>query len=190
MAALGTELAVQAIERWNPSSKRSQTFRSTLISSRLVSIATARKIQCSNSTARGGVTRAPFWVPVRVQGGAGIQQFAADTSGTVASWPRGSASQFVSFAASPVRLINVCEISNLSIEATSDKEKGLVKFSRGRDGQEPLSFENGAGEALLNSDGTGTIDVIPSTATINNNTGSSARRHPALWACPTHRAFC
>ena len=133
-----------------------------------------KKIQCANQTARGGVSRAPFWVPTRVQGGAGIQQFAADTSTTVASWPRGSASQFVSFAAAPIRLINVCEISNLSIEATSDKEKGLVKFSREEMDKTLLAFENGR-EGLLNGDGTGTFDVIQSTTIINNNTGTGAQ---------------
>src|SRR5882762_4120220 len=89
-----------------------------------------KKVQCSNQTNRGGVGRAPFWVPVRVQGGAPIQQFAADTAGATDIWPRGSGSQFQSFAASPVRFINVCEISNLSQESTDGKERGLVKFSR------------------------------------------------------------
>ena len=133
-----------------------------------------KKIQCSNQTARGGVQRAPFWVPVRVQGGSPIQQFAADTSTTVASWPRGSGSQFVSFAAAPVRLINVCEISNLAQEATDGKERGLVKFSREEMDKSLLAFENGV-EALLNTDASGTIDQIPSSATVNNNTGTGAQ---------------
>lgn len=162
--ALSTELAVQAIELESFVEKISdlqQHFNK--LQTRLER--DGHKVQCSNQTARGGVQRAPFWVSVRAQGGAPIAQFAADTAGTVASWPRGSGSQFVSFAASPVRLINVCEISNLSIEATSDKEKGLVKFSREEMDKSLLAFENGV-EALLNTDGSGTIDVIPSTATI------------------------
>lgn len=173
MANPGTELAVQAIELESFVEKIADLQEHfNKLQTRLDR--DGKKIQCSNQTARGGVQRAPFWVPTRVQGGAGIQQFAADTSGTIASWPRGTASQYVSFAASPVRLINVCEISNLSIEATSDKERGLVKFSREEMDKSLLAFENGR-EALLNSDGTGTIDVIPSTATINNNTGSGAQ---------------
>ncbi len=173
MAALSTELAVQNIELESFVEKIAdlqQHFNK--LQTRLER--DGKKIQCSNMTARGGTARAPFWVPTRVQGGAGIQQFAADSAGTVASWPRGSGSQFVSFAGSPIRLINVCEISNLAIEATSDKERGLVKFSREEMDKTLLAFENGR-EALLNSDGTGTIDVIPSTATVNNNTGTGAQ---------------
>lgn len=173
MATLSTELAVQNIELESFVEKIAdlqQHFNK--LQTRLER--DGKKIQCSNVTSRGGTARAPFWVPTRVQGGAGIQQFAADTAGTVASWPRGSGSQYVSFAGSPIRLINVCEISNLSIEATSDKERGLVKFSREEMDKTLLAFENGR-EALLNSDGTGTIDVIPSTATVNNNTGSGAQ---------------
>jgi hypothetical protein len=173
MAALSTELAVQNIELESFVEKIAdlqQHFNK--LQTRLER--DGKTIQCSNMTSRAGQARAPFWVTTRVQGGAGIQQFASDTAGTVASWPRGSGSQFVSFAGSPIRLINVCEISNLAIEATSDKEKGLVKFSREEMDKTLLAFENGR-EALLNSDGTGTIDVIPSSATVNNNTGSGAQ---------------
>ena len=167
--ALGTELAVQNIELETFVTKIAdlqQHFNK--LQTRLDRDGNKKKV--SNQTARGGQQRAPFWVPTRVQGGAGIQQFAADTSTTVASWPRGTASQFVSFAASPVRLINVCEISNLAVEATSDKETGLVKYDREEMEKTLLSFENGR-ESLLNSDGTGTIDVIPSTATISSGSG-------------------
>lgn len=128
-----------------------------------------KKVQCSNQTSRGGTARSPFWVPVRVQGGAGIQQFAADTSTTVAAWPRGTGSQFQSFVASPVRFINVCEISNLSQEATDGKERGLVKFSREEMDKSLLTFDNGV-EALLNRDGSGTIDTVV-TASSSSGTG-------------------
>ena len=129
-----------------------------------------KKVQCSNMTERGTTQRSPFWVPIRVQGGAAIQQFAADTSSTVASWPMGTASQFASFAASPVRLVNVCQISNLSQQATDGKERGLVKFSREEMDKSLLAFDNGV-EAVINRDGSGTIDQIPTSATVNNATG-------------------
>ena len=131
-----------------------------------------KKVQISNQTVRGTTTRSPFWVPIRVQGGAGIQQFAADTSTTVASWPMGTASQFASYSASPVRLVNVCQISNLSQQATDGKERGLVKFSREEMDKSLLAFENGV-EAVLNRDGSGTIDQIPSTAVVTINSGPS-----------------
>src|ERR1700744_4122214 len=173
MATLSTEQAVQAIEL-EPFVEKIANLQEHFNKLQTRLERDGNKVQCSNQTARGGTARAPFWVPTRVQGGAGIQQFAADTTGTVASWPRGSASQYVSFAASPIRLINVCQISNLSIEATSDKERGLVKFSREEMDKTLLAFENGR-EALLNSDGTGTLDVISSTAVVSNNTGTGAQ---------------
>ena len=171
--ALGTELAVQNIELETFVDKIAELQQHfNKLQTRLDRDGNKKKV--SNQTARGGVQRAPFWVDTQVQGGAGIQQFAADTATTVASWPRGTAPQFVSFAASPVRLINVCEISNLAVEATSDKETGLVRYDRKAMENTLLAFENGR-EALLNSDGTGTIDVIPSTATISSNSGTGAQ---------------
>jgi hypothetical protein len=133
-----------------------------------------KKVQCSNMTNRGGTTRAPFWVPVRVQGGAAIQQFGSDTANAVPAWGRGTGSQWVSFASQPVRLVNVCEISNLSQQATSDKERGLVKVSKEEMDKSLLSYENGV-EALLNNDASGTIDQIPATATVSSASGSGAQ---------------
>ena len=131
-----------------------------------------KKVQCSNVTERGTSQRGSFWVPTRVQGGAAIQQFAADgANGSIAAWPRGTASQFKSFVASPVRLVNVCEISNLSQQATDGKERGLVKFSREEMDKSLLAYENGV-EAVINRDGSGTIDQVPLTASINAGTGT------------------
>lgn len=130
-----------------------------------------KKVQCSNSTNRGGVQRAPFWASTRVQGGAPIQQFAADASnGTIASWGRGTGSKFVSFCASPVRLVNVCEISNLAQQATDGKERGLVKFSREEMDKSLLAFENGV-EGLLNRDGSGTIDTVVTASSASGSAG-------------------
>ena len=173
MAGLSTELAVQGIELETYVTKIADLqehfnkFQQRLERD-------GNKVECSNQTARGGVQRAPFWVSTRPQGGAAISQFAADTAGTVAAWPRGTGSQYVTFAAAPVRLIGVCEISNLSIEATSDKERGLVKFPKEEMHNSLLAFENGR-EALLNSDGTGTIDVIQSTSVISSSSGTGAQ---------------
>lgn len=140
-----------------------------------------KKIQVSFSTNRGGVQRAPFWAAARVQGGAPIQQFGLGTSSPIGgdtaaapyvpAWGRGSGSFFVSMCASPIRFVNVCEISNLSQYATDGKERGLVKFSREEMDKSLLAFDNGV-EAVINRDGSGTIDSIPTTATINNNTGT------------------
>jgi hypothetical protein len=140
-----------------------------------------KKIQCSFETQRGSTQRAPFWAGTRVQGGAPIQQFGlgttapiggdTSTSTYVPAWGRGSGSKYVSMCASPIRFVNVCEISNLAQQATDGKERGLVKFSREEMDKSLLAFDNGV-EAVLNRDGSGTIDTIPSTATVQITGGS------------------
>jgi hypothetical protein len=171
--ALGTEIAVQSIEleQWVEEIADLQQHFDKL-QTRLEK--GGKKVKISNETNRGTTTRSPFWVPIRVQGGAGtVQQFAADTSTTVAAWPRGNASYFQSYSASPIRVINVCEISNLSQQATDGKERGLVKFQKEEMDKSLLAFENGY-EGILNRDGSGTIDQIPLTATIT--TGGSGNQ--------------
>ncbi len=171
--ALATELAVEAIELEafvEEIADLQQHFNK--LQTRLEK--GGKKVQCSNQTTRGTTGRAPFWVPVRVQGGAAIQQFGTDTATTAPAWPRGTGSQFASFVASPVRFVNVCEISNLAQQATDGKERGLVKFSREEMDKSLLAFDTGV-EAILNRDGSGTIDQIPASATINNNTGSGVQ---------------
>src|SRR5277367_634796 len=183
--AIGTEFAVQAIELEafvEEIADLQQHFDK--LQTRLEK--GGKKIQISNTTVRGTTSRSPFWVPIRVQGGASIQQFAADTSTTVASWPRGTASYFASYSASPIRTINVCEISNLSQEATDGKERGLVKFSREEMDKSLLAFENGY-EGLLNRDGSGTIDTIPSTAVIT--TGGSGNQTSIIAGINTAASF-
>src|SRR5215469_16100320 len=168
--AIGTDLAVQSIEleQWVDEIADLQQHFDKL-QTRLEK--GGKKKQISNQTERGTTQRNPFWVPIRTQGGAGnVQQFAADTASTVAAWPRGNASYFQSYSASPIRVINVCEISNLSQQATDGKERGLVKFSKEEMDKSLLAFENGY-EGILNRDGSGTIDQIPLTATIT--TGGS-----------------
>jgi hypothetical protein len=132
------------------------------------------KVNISNFTSAGSVGRSPMRIPFRAQGGAAVQQFAADTSSSVAIWPRGTGSTYDAFVASPVRLINVCEISNLAQQATDGKERGLVKVNRKEMEMSLLAYDNGV-EGLINRDGSGTIDQIPTGATINNNTGSGVQ---------------
>lgn len=171
--ALATELSVQAIEL--------EAFVEEIadLQAHFDKLQTrlekgGKKVQVSNMTTRGTTQRSPFWVPTRTQGGAAIQQFSADGATTVAAWPRGTGSSFTSFAASPVRLVNVCEISNLAQQATDGKERGLIKFSREEMDKSLLSFDNGV-EAVINRDGSGTIDQIPLTATVNNGTGAGVQ---------------
>ena len=167
--ALSTELAVEAIEL--------ETFVSDIpdlqakfdrLQTRLKKGATVK--QCSFQTNRGGIQRAPFWASARVQGGAPIQQFGNDTSTTAPAYGRGSAGQYVSMAASPVRFVSICEISNLANEATDGKERGLVKFGKDEMNKSLLAHDNGI-EALLNRDGSGTIDTIVAFSSASGSAG-------------------
>jgi hypothetical protein len=132
------------------------------------------KIPISNMTNAGGVQRQPMRIPFRAQGGAAIQQFGADTSSTIPMWPRGTGSTTDAFVAAPVRIINTCEISNLTQQATDGKDRGLVKVNKQEMKESLLSFENGI-EGLLNGDGSGTIAAIPMTATVSSNSGTGAQ---------------
>ena len=157
-----------------------------------------KKIQCSFQTNRGGTPRAPFWAGTRVQGGAPIQQFGLGTTAPIGgdtavapfvpAWGRGSGSQYVSMCASPVRFVNVCELSNLAQYATDGKERGLVKFSREEMDKSLLAFDNGV-EAVLNRDGSGTIDQIPQTATINDSTGGAGPQLSSIVGLNTAPSF-
>lgn len=137
----------------------------------------AHKMDISNATQGGGVSRAPMRVPFRAQGGAAIQQATADTSGAIFTWGRGTGSTFDGFVAAPVRLVNVCEISNLAMQATDGKDRGLVKIKREELQNSLKAFDNGV-EGIIHRDGSGTIDQIPTTATVNNATGGGASGSP------------
>lgn len=164
------ELAVQGVELEEFGSKIANlqaTFDGLL--SRLEK--GAEKRQISNLTNAGGTQRSPLRVAFRAQGGSGVQQFSADSSGTpVPIWQRGTGSYFDDFVAGPVRLVNVCEISNLAQQATDGKDRGLVKVRKDELEKSLMAFNNGVA-GIVERDGSGTIDAIPSTATVNNATG-------------------
>lgn len=127
----------------------------------------AHTVKVSNETNAGGTARPSFRVPFRVQGGAAPAQ----GTGNADSLYRGSGSQWASFAVSPVFVYNVCEISWLAQQATDGKEKGLFEV-KAQEMKNSLDVAMQGLEALLNADGSGMLDQIPSTATVNNNTGS------------------
>lgn len=127
----------------------------------------ATTIPVSNVTAAGGTTRPSFRVPFRPQAGAPIQQGTGDAN----SMLRGTGSSWDGFAVSPVVVFNVCELSYLSQQATSGKARGLFNV-KAQELKNTLDQAMQGIEGLINGDGSGTFDAIPSTATVNNNTGS------------------
>jgi hypothetical protein len=125
-------------------------------------------VKVSNETAAGGTARPSFRVPFRVQAGAAVAQ----GTGNADSLYRGSGSQWAAFAVSPVFVYNVCEISWLAQQSTDGKEKGLFEV-KAQEMKNSLDQAMQGLEALVNADGSGMLDQIPSTATVNSGTGSA-----------------
>jgi hypothetical protein len=84
---------------------------------------------------------------------------------------RGTGSQWASFALAPVYLFNVCEISWLAQASTDSKQKGLFAV-KAQEMKNSLDAAMQGIEGLINSDGSGMIDQIPSTATFGTGTGA------------------
>lgn len=127
----------------------------------------AHTVKVSNETSAGGTARPSFRVPFRVQGGSAISQ----GTGNADSLYRGSGSQWASFAVSPVFIFNVCEISWLAQQSTDGKEKGLFEV-KAQEMKNSLDTAMQGLEGLINSDGSGMLDQIPTTATVGSGTGA------------------
>ena len=132
--------------------------------------AEATNVPVSNQSNAGGTVRASFRVPFRVQSGSAISQ----GTGNADSMGRGTGSQWASFALAPVYLFNVCEISWLAQASTDSKQKGLFAV-KAQEMKNSLDAAMQGIEGLINSDGSGMIDQIPSTAVIVLSGGSGAQ---------------
>lgn len=127
----------------------------------------ATTIPVSNVTQAAGTTRPAFRIPFRPQAGAAIQQGTGDASSLL----RGTGSAWDSFALSPVFLFNVCEISYLAQSATSGKARGLFNV-QAQELKNSLDQAMQGIEGLINGDGSGALDQIPSTATVSDSSGT------------------
>lgn len=127
-------------------------------------------VPSSNITAGGTTTRPSARVPMRIQGGAPITQGTGNGDGI----GRGSGSQWQSFVLSPVVILAANEIAWLAKKATEGKERGMFNVSAQELKNSLASCTNGI-EGLMNGDGSGEIDQIPSTATVSSNSGSGAQ---------------
>lgn len=127
----------------------------------------ATTIPISNVTAAGGTTRPSFRVPMRIQAGAALSQ----GTGNGDSLGRGTGSQWAAFALSPVFVFSVCEITFLSRIATEGRKRGLFNV-QAQELKNTFQQATQGLEALIQGDGTGTLDQIPTTAVINNGTGA------------------
>lgn len=135
----------------------------------------ATVVPVSNVTAGGGTTRPAFRVPLHIQAGAAITQGTGDGD----SLGRGTGSQWAGMAIQPVFLFNVCELTFLSRIATEGRKRGLFNVQA----QELTNSFNQAIqgiESVIQGDGSGYLDTIPSTATVNNGTGAAGPAHSSI----------
>jgi hypothetical protein len=128
----------------------------------------ATTIPVSNQSSAGGTSRPSFRVPFRVQSGAAISQGAGNGDGL----GHGTGSQWASFALAPVFLYNVCEISWLAQQSTESKQKGLFAV-KAAEMKNSLDAAMQGIEGVINADGSGMIDQIPTTATITTGASSN-----------------
>ena len=146
--------------------------------------AEAKKVPVSNQSNAGGVQRPSFRVPFRVQAGAGIAQ----GTGNADSMGRGTGSQWASFALAPIYLFNVCEISWLAQQSTDSKQKGLFAV-KAQEMKNSLDAAMQGIEGLINADGSGMIDQIPSTAVIVLSGGTPASQTASITGVNVAVAF-
>jgi hypothetical protein len=146
--------------------------------------AEATNIPVSNQSNAGGTQRPSFRVPFRVQAGAAIAQ----GTGNADSMGRGTGSQWASFAIAPVYLFNVCEISWLAQASTDSKQKGLFAV-KAQEMKNSLDAAMQGIEGLINGDGSGMIDQIPSTAVIVLAGGTPAAQTASITGVNVAVAF-
>lgn len=132
--------------------------------------ANATYVPISNTTLAGSTARGSFRVPFRVQRGAPVVQATGDRS----SLGPGTGSNWQGFVLSPVGTFSVCEISWLAKKATEGKNRALFSVQAQELKNSLKSFLNGL-EGQFNSDGSGQIDQIPTTATVSSGSGIGAQ---------------
>jgi hypothetical protein len=132
----------------------------------------AKKVPISYSTAAGGTTGRPSWRNTMViQGGAPIVTGTGDQTSLL----RGTGITTAAFAQSPVGFFGVTEYTYLSEIATQGRERGLVEISTDLVKRSLNSFLTGIAAQIAGPGvGSGTIAIIPSTATVSSSSGSGA----------------
>ena len=165
-----SEAAVEGveIEIWADNElKNYQPFFSSLYNKMIKN--GAKKVPVGFNTSAGGTTRGAFRAGFRGQGGGNFTQLALSTASSIPPIPRGTASTYDSFIASPSIYIGVTEIANDAIAAVAGG-RGKLKLPADEMEYSADSFMNDM-EALTYGDASGTIDTIPSTGTVNSGTG-------------------
>jgi len=119
------------------------------------------------TTAAGGTSRPAFRIPIRIQSGAAIFQATGDGD----SLNRGTGSLWVSGDQTVVGTFAGNEITYLARIATQGPKRGLISLKAEELKNSFDSYMQGLDSQFL-SDGSGAVLQIPSTATVNNTTGT------------------
>jgi hypothetical protein len=136
----------------------------------------AKKVPVGFVTSGGGIQRGAFRAGFRAQGGGNFTSLALSTPGNIPPIPRGSASTYDSFAATPFQFLGVTEIASDAIAAVAGG-RGKIKLPSSEMEYSSESFMNDM-EGLIYGDASGTIDTIPATGTVNNGAGGGAVNTP------------
>lgn len=132
----------------------------------------AKKVPVGFVSSGGGIQRGAFRAGFRAQGGGNFTALALSTPGSVPPIPRGTASTYDSFAATPFQYLGVTEIASDAIAAVAGG-RGKIKLPSSEMEYSSDSFMNDM-EGLAYGDASGTVDTIPSTGTVNNGSGGGA----------------
>jgi hypothetical protein len=132
----------------------------------------AKKVNIANETAAGAATGRPAWRNTMViQGGAPIVTGTGDQTSLL----RGTGILTAAFAQAPVGFFGVTEYTYLSEIATAGKERGLVEISTDLVKRSLASFRTGISAQIAGPGvGSGTIAIIPTTATVSSGSGTGA----------------
>ena len=128
----------------------------------------AKKVNIANVTQAAGGTRSAWRETMITQGASGIAVGTGDGS----ALGSGTGSQTASFAMAPIWAFNVTQYTRLAEMATNGAERAVESFTKSEIKRSIKQFYNGI-EGLMNGDGSGAFDQIPSNAVITTG-GSGA----------------
>jgi hypothetical protein len=121
----------------------------------------AKKVNIANVTQAAGGTRSAWRETMITQGASGIAVGTGDGS----ALGSGTGSQTASFAMAPIWAFNVTQYTRLAEMATNGAERAVESFTKSEIKRSIKQFYNGI-EGLMNGDGSGAFDQIPSNAVI------------------------
>ena len=142
----------------------------------------AKKVNIANVTQAAGGTRSAWRETMITQGASGISVGTGDGS----SLGSGTGSQTASFAMAPIWAFNVTQYTRLAELATNGAERAVESFTKTEIKRSIKQFYNGI-EGLMNGDGSGAFDQIPSNAVIT--TGGSGNTTAVIQGIQCAAAF-